>query len=71
MPSGNIESIPKLMNVSVAQIMYRDTTFNVSSQVSNNAIRDCENYCEPEGKDFVDPSTDETVKAGSKPAQEQ
>jgi hypothetical protein len=38
--------------------------------VSNNAIKECEIYCEPEGKDFVDPSMDETVKAGSKPAEE-
>ncbi|XP_052790490.1 L-proline trans-4-hydroxylase-like isoform X1 [Mya arenaria] len=35
-------------------------------KVGNNALRECENYCEPEGKEFVDPATDETVKAGSK-----
>lgn len=37
------------------------------TKVPNNAIIECENYYEPEGKDFVDPSTDETVRAGSRP----
>ncbi|XP_045208507.1 L-proline trans-4-hydroxylase-like isoform X2 [Mercenaria mercenaria] len=45
--------------------------YNKLTKVSNNAIKECENYCEPEGKEFVDPATDETVKAGSKPSQEQ
>jgi len=39
--------------------------YNKLNKAANTAILECENYCEQEGKDFVDPATDETVHASS------
>ena len=45
--------------------------YHVYLQVSNSAIRESENYYDPDNKDFLDPANDETVKAGHKPGEEQ
>ena len=35
-------------------------------QVPNTAVKDCDNFTDFSGKEFLDPAIDETVKATSK-----
>ena len=39
---------------------------NLLLKVPNSAVKDCNNFTEFAGKEFLDPATDETVKAASK-----
>ena len=35
-------------------------------QVTNSAVKECDVFYDPTGKDFLDPAIDETVKVGTK-----